>query len=324
MAQKPEAPSVFPEKSTIGRFIARGLSLALRAAHGLLPEVGARAALRLFLTPYRFRRPRWESQILDDARRVDLDTGRHRVALWLWGEESQPRVLLVHGWAGRGSQLGQLVAPLRAAGFSVATYDAPGHGASSGQTSSFPEMEAALHAVVAYLGGVHAVIAHSAGAPVVAAALRERLGIPRLAFIAPGVHPGHFLETFGQYLELPAPLVAAMGQALERKFAISLDDYDAVRNARLLGAKSPPLLIAHDDHDRDLPREAAEELAAAWPGARLLRTVGLGHRRILRDSVLIQAIVHFVERPALPVLGPQSACLSSGHLALLTSDAAVG
>jgi len=40
-------------------------------------------------------------------------------------------VLLVHGWGGRGAQLASFVEPLVARGFSVLTFDAPGHGASA-------------------------------------------------------------------------------------------------------------------------------------------------------------------------------------------------
>jgi pimeloyl-ACP methyl ester carboxylesterase len=298
MVKPSEALSVLPQKSTIGRLIVRAFAIGLRAVYRLQPALGARAALRVFLTPQRFARPGWEEKILAGARRSTVTTRQHRIATWVWGEPGEPCVLLVHGWAGRGSQLGQWVAPLRAAGFAVATFDAPGHGASSGRTSSLPEMEEALHAVVASLGAIHAAIAHSAGAPVVTAALRERLGVGRLAFIAPGVHPQDFVAAFGQQLDLPADLLAAMARALERRFDIALSDYDTVRNAQLLAPNAPPLLIAQDDHDIDLPPAGAQELAASWPQARLLRTTGLGHRRILRDNSLIQAVVGFVGRPA--------------------------
>src|SRR5439155_14413206 len=41
-------------------------------------------------------------------------------------------------------------------------------------------------------------------------------------------------------------------------------------------------LIFHDPEDDDVPYGDSEALAAAWPGARLQPTPGLGHRRILR------------------------------------------
>ena len=40
--------------------------------------------------------------------------------------------LLVHGWEGRGAQLGSLVGPLVEAGLSVVAFDAPAHGDSPG------------------------------------------------------------------------------------------------------------------------------------------------------------------------------------------------
>ena len=65
----------------------------------------------------------------------------------------------------------------------------------------------------------------------------------------------------------------------------------AEENARGLSA---PALIIHDRDDRDVPWQSSERLAQAWPGAELLYTQGLGHRRILRDPALLQRVVDFI------------------------------
>ena len=51
-----------------------------------------------------------------------------------WG--AGPSVLLVHGWEGRGAQLGALVDPLVAAGYRVVALDGPAHGDSPGRLST--------------------------------------------------------------------------------------------------------------------------------------------------------------------------------------------
>ena len=45
----------------------------------------------------------------------------------------------------------------------------------------------------------------------------------------------------------------------------------------------------------------AEAASAAWPGARLLRVDGLGHRRLLSDPQVVAAVTGFVAEPAEPV-----------------------
>ena len=50
----------------------------------------------------------------------------------------------------------------------------------------------------------------------------------------------------------------------------------------------PPTLVIHDRDDKEVRWEDGAAIAGAWPGARLETTTGLGHRRILRDPVVIQ------------------------------------
>jgi hypothetical protein len=66
-------------------------------------------------------------------------------------------------------------------------------------------------------------------------------------------------------------------------------------------ADYPPLLLIHDPDDPDSPYAASQRLAAAWQGARLLTTKGLGrldHYRVLRHRPAITAGVDFIGDPA--------------------------
>ena len=60
-----------------------------------------------------------------------------------------------------------------------------------------------------------------------------------------------------------------------------------------------PLLLLHDEGDREVPFAHGQAVAAAWPGGHLLPLRGLGHRRLLRDPAVIQAVVEFVAPDAL-------------------------
>jgi pimeloyl-ACP methyl ester carboxylesterase len=50
----------------------------------------------------------------------------------------------------------------------------------------------------------------------------------------------------------------------------------------------------HDRADEDVPYAHAEEIAAAWPGARLVPTTGLGHRGLMRDPAVVRETVAFL------------------------------
>ncbi|MBC7976874.1 MAG: alpha/beta fold hydrolase, partial [Myxococcales bacterium] len=112
---------------------------ALQTAYVFSEDLGTSLAERLFTSPRRHRRPDRERGVLASGWPFWVDVSlrsptwhgeRRKVCAWRWGHG--PTVLLVHGWEGRGSQLGAFVEPLVRAGLSVVAFDAPGHGDSPG------------------------------------------------------------------------------------------------------------------------------------------------------------------------------------------------
>ena len=266
----------------------------------LSPALAAATLGRFFLTVRRHRVPRREHGWLAGARRgrvtVWLPTGRGRAAaelpVWTWGEAGAPAVLLVHGWEGRGSQLGAFAAPLVAAGFRVVACDAPGHGRAPGGRSSMPEMTAAVAQLGRRLGGVAGVVAHSAGAAVTTAALAaDPFPAGRLVFVAPPADPGRFLHVAARLAGLD-PEIAERAQArIEDCFGVRFDDYAP---GLLAPRMDHPLLALHDRDDREVPHAEGERVVEGWPAARLVTTQGLGHRRILRDDGVVRRAVEFL------------------------------
>jgi pimeloyl-ACP methyl ester carboxylesterase len=55
-----------------------------------------------------------------------------------------------------------------------------------------------------------------------------------------------------------------------------------------------PALLVHDRDDAVIPYREAEILAAVWPALKMISTAGLGHRDILADDPVVQAIADFV------------------------------
>lgn len=316
MVQAPTATTPFAQKSTtdriskndagstVARFGAQrlalaGLRLTFRTLGAIAPRAASALAVRVFLKAPRPRRPEWEERILATARREDLGTHVGRVATWTWGDvERQPIALLMHGWGGRGSQLGALVEPLSAAGFAVVTFDAPGHGDSGGRSSSLPEMEEALRAVAEHLGPLAALVAHSAGAAVAHAAFCRGLEAERLVYLAAGTDPHEFTSEFGRHLSVAEPVLESMRRRIENRFRVPLADYQVLDRA---DGQLTPLWLAHDRDDRETPFAGSQALAERWPAAKLTATAGLGHRRILRDPLVIGGILAFLaaaRRPA--------------------------
>ena len=72
----------------------------------------------------------------------------------------------------------------------------------------------------------------------------------------------------------------------------SMRDLSLIENIKFIPGTG---LIIHDENDQDVPIVNAEELAQHWPQAELVKTNGLGHRRILRDPSVIKKMLAFIE-----------------------------
>ena len=105
-----------------------------------------------------------------------------------------------------------------------------------------------------------------------------------------------FATAFADHLRLPEPTREAMRRNLERRLKAR---WDELHLPAIVARLRTAALLVHDRSDPDVPYRHAEEIARAWPGARLLATDGLGHRAILRDPTVVRAAVAFLaEGPA--------------------------
>lgn len=281
-----------PQKSTIGRTWAlRGLRAGFAMAGALSPELAAAGAARLFLSTRRHAVAQRERSYLRDAERVDLAGDPGPLAAWLWGTEGAPAVALIHGWEGRGSQLGAFASPLVAAGFRVVAVDAPGHGDSPGRSSSLVAIAGALRLVGERHGPLAGVVAHSAGTVAAVHCVSRGLGVGRLVCVAPGVDLEGYMRDFARLFGLSADASRALKLRIERHVGVSMRELDP--RGRAAGLRVP-LLVIHDRTDREAPFAGGEALARSWPGARLLATEGLGHTRILWDEEVVSAATAFL------------------------------
>ena len=253
------------------------------------PGAAASLALALFRRPPRHQDSPEEREAIARAEPLHLSLDGKPLAAWRWGQG--PAVLLVHGWGSRGSRLGSFVAPLTEAGYSVVAFDAPGHGASAGRLSSLPQFISAIERLGRELGSLEAIVAHSMGGAATTLAMARGLPVRRVVFLAPAADPAGYSERFAEALGLTPDVLRRMKQSIERRFGFRWEDFDVLRAARKMTA---PLLVFHDRADRDVAWTDGEAIAAAWPGAELVSTEGLGHRRIVHDPEVVSRTIAFL------------------------------
>ncbi|MDP2345469.1 MAG: alpha/beta fold hydrolase [Deltaproteobacteria bacterium] len=283
----------------------RATRLAFSGLGAVLPEPMALLAERLYFSARRHRLPERERDILDDGVPFTLatDVGVVAASRWEpllpWERADRGTVLLVHGWEGRASQLGAFIQPLLARGFTVVGADAPGHGRSAGGAIDLRQYGELLGELSRALADdappVRAVIAHSFGGAATTLALEAaQLDVDAAVLVAPPCSLDKYADIFSRTLGLTKATEAIFRSRLDARFG-----KDWARSFALhtrAPAIDTPALIVHDVDDTETAFSEGAQLASAWPRSTLMATNGLGHRRILRDEAVVDAVAAFIDR----------------------------
>ena len=270
----------------------------VRAAFPLLEKVAPFAAdwiFRLvFYVPLRYPTPERELEVAKAGAEFSLRVGDKIIRGRQWGNPGNPYVLLVHGWAGRATQFRKFVPALIAKGFSVVGPDGPAHGRSDGRTTSIPEFHQMFLAVYKKFGEPAGIITHSFGGAAMLYAAMNGLPIRRLVNIASPSIGDEILKTFLRAINGSWSSAERFKRFVVRKTGKPFDEFTALFAVKHL-PKPIDLLVINDEEDTDVVFRSAEELVKAYPVAKLYRTRGLGHTRILKDDTVIKKVIEFIQ-----------------------------
>ncbi len=263
----------------------------------LSPALAGRLAYKLWFTPTRFKTPASERKALDSAQIEYLRISDHDIVTFSWGQSKladRPTILLVHGWSGRGTQLGSFVEPLQSAGYRVISFDAPAHGKSSGKQTNLYEVADVILGLQQHYGEFDSVITHSFGGQCTAVAVQKGLKTNSIVSICPPATTFGLVEKFASTLRLTEATKTNMINRIETRFDKNIWKNICMQNT--VKEISTPGMVIHDAHDTDIPWEEGQAVAYAWNNAPFKITSGLGHRRILKDKDVIESAISFITK----------------------------
>jgi pimeloyl-ACP methyl ester carboxylesterase len=255
----------------------------------LAPGLAARVAADLFMRPLRPEARARELKWLQDARSETLPTRHGKLVGWSWGEG--PAVVLVHGWNGRGSQMGWLAKAIASRGFRAVVFDGPAHGHSPGRRTNLINHSAALVDIAEALSEFHGIVGHSFGALAISFRWSEIPPLKRVAMVSPPAEMKLYSKVFMQAIGGNQEVHDRMLDIYRQKFGIFWDDVTVENMAPKIEA---PLLVVHDRSDRQAPFSHGQRTCRVWAGSRLHETEGLGHHRILRNDAVADVIADFM------------------------------
>ena len=266
--------------------------VAMAAASHLAPALVAPFFRRMMLNPRRHVSAPPALALPAAAARLDLGEG---LVGWRWGEG--PVVLLAHGFEGSPAQFGAIIDALVARGYAAVALDMPAHGASAGAEASPATFARAVGQALAQLGTVHAIVGHSLGAAASLYTVAQRGSVDRIVLVSSPSALERVLRGFAGAMKLSRRGADAFVASVEQRVGQPAADFDVKRLAPLL---SLPILLIHDQNDRQVPVVEAARAAHLQGTARLMVTHGLGHNRLLADAGVVAAIAAFVTAEATP------------------------
>jgi len=258
------------------------------------PKLSVLFSAKLFTTPIKHRTPKRELEMEKKSiqKLIEIPAINKKVMIYKYGE-SDKKILLSHGWSGRGTHLFKIADELLKAGFSTVSFDAPAHGKSPGKTTIMSEFVETILEIERQFGPFEAAVGHSLGGMSLLNATKKGLAINHLAIIGSGDIIQDILDDFIAKLELKPSTSSQLRLHFEKKYKVKMDDYSGYKSAIEI---TIPVLVIHDKNDNEVSVEAAIHIHKHLKNGELLLTEGLGHRKILGNSEVIEKVVQFINR----------------------------
>lgn len=273
--------------------IPKTILLIAKFLQALSPKLVTLFAARLFTTPIKYKIPKREFHMEDESIQTKLliPSINKTINTYQYGN-GKNRILLVHGWSGRGTQLVKIADEMLELGYSTISFDAPAHGKSNGSTTIMTEFIASIIEIEKQLGPFEFAIGHSLGGMSIINAIKQNLTVNKAVIIGSGDIIQDIIDDFIRNLQLQPKVGEQMRIHFENKFGVLMNSYSTSLAAQQVNT---PVLIIHDEDDDDVNIKAAYNIHKHLTNSKLLITKDLGHRKILGNQKVIDEIKEFLK-----------------------------
>jgi pimeloyl-ACP methyl ester carboxylesterase len=252
-----------------------------------------RFAAKLFTTPIKYKVPKREKPMLDESNQenVFIESLNKTVVVYHYGKGDK-KILLVHGWSGRGTQLIKIADAMVAKGYEIISFDAPGHGKSKGNKSMMLEFIECILTLEKKFGSFDYAIGHSLGGMAIINALKKGFITKKIVTIGSGDKISDIIIDFVNQLQLKPTLAPRLTAYFENKLNDKMSDYDS---SYVIQNFDVPHLIIHDKDDLEVGVYCAKNIHKHSKNSLLFLTEELGHRKILGSDEVINQINQFID-----------------------------
>lgn len=255
------------------------------------PFLAKKFAIKLFSTPVKFKTPSSEKAFISASKAKPLffENSNNFIHTLTYGT-GKKKILLVHGWSGRGSQLARFAKGLEDS-FTFYTFDAPRHGNSNGKDTNLKRFIESIELMNETFGPFDYAIGHSLGSMAILNAASRGVGFQKIILIGSGNKISDIALDFVDKIKLPASYGVALKEHFDKKFQEDVNNYSSENAAKNVDV---PVLLIHDEEDLEVPVSSSYEIRQNLVNSKIITTKGLGHTKILRDKGVISQVYNFI------------------------------
>lgn len=259
----------------------------------IAPKLAIKFAAKLFTTPIKHKTPKREFQMDEESiqEQILIPSINKKIVVYKYSQGDK-RILLIHGWSGRGTQLYKIANELVNLGYQTISFDAPAHGKSSGNNTIMTEFISSIIELEKQFGPFEFAIGHSLGGMALLNAIKTNLKVKKAIIIGSGDIIQDIIDDFISKLKLNPQNGIMLKEYFEEKFKIEMDYYSASRAAKEI---TIPVLVIHDENDDEVNIKAAHNIHHHLKNSELMITNRLGHRKILGNTEVINRIIKFIK-----------------------------
>src|SRR5690554_7149843 len=108
-----------------------------KVLYALNKKMAAAFALKLFETPMKFNLPKREQKMFEISHKSKMQLPQCQKEIVVYENKfGSGKVLLVHGWSGRGTQLVSIAKAFKELNYTIVSFDAPGQDRKSTRLNS--------------------------------------------------------------------------------------------------------------------------------------------------------------------------------------------
>ncbi|GEC79953.1 alpha/beta hydrolase [Flavobacterium aquatile] len=272
--------------------IPKVILLTAKLLEVISPKLVTLFAAKLFTTPIKHKIPKREHYMDRESKQhvLHIPSIKKDIHIYHYGAGVK-KILLVHGWSGRGTQLVKIADEFLNLGYSTISFDAPAHGKSKGNSSIMLEFIESILEIDKEFGPFEFAVGHSLGGMSILNAIKQNLELKKAIIIGSGDVIQDIIDDFIKKLEIKAEIGIKLRDHFEKKYDSKMDFYSASNAAKIV---SIPVLIIHDENDEDVNVKAAFHIKENLKNSCLMITKNLGHRKILGNNEVITKIVEFI------------------------------